>query len=24
LSPGLAYFYRLGVEELNYTICTNF
>jgi hypothetical protein len=24
LSPRLAYFYRLGVEELNYTICTNF
>ncbi len=24
LSPRLGYFYRLGVEELNYTICTNF
>jgi hypothetical protein len=28
LSPRLVisigYFYRLGVEELNYTICTNF
>ncbi len=24
LSPCLGYFYRLGVEELNYTICTNF
>ncbi len=24
LSPRLGYFYRLGVEELNYTIYTNF
>jgi hypothetical protein len=24
LSPRLGYFHRLGVEELNYTICTNF
>jgi hypothetical protein len=24
LSPCLGYFYRLGVEELNYTIWTNF
>ncbi len=24
LSLRLGYFYRLGVEELNYTTCTNF
>jgi hypothetical protein len=24
LSPCLGYFYRLAVDELNHTICTNF